>query len=428
MHYCIVGNGVAAVSAVESLREVDPQGPVTLISDEPYPFYSRPLISYLVAGEVGEERLWLRPADFYERLGVETMLGLRVERVEAAERRVHLGDGSTVGYDRLLLACGGRAIVPAIEGREAPGVFTFTTLDEARRLDAYLEERRPRRAAVLGAGLIGLKTAEALIARGLEVTLVELADRVLSATLDGRASDLIREGLARVGARVLTGTTITHIEADDVGVREVLLAQGDPVPADLVVLAIGVRPAIEPLRESGIDCGRGVLVDEHLQTSVEGVFAAGDVVEGYDITLEAPRVVATWVNAARQGRVAGANLAGAEETFEGSLAMNAVEVAGVATVSVGLTTAGPEEAEGLEVLEEFDPQARHYRKVLIREDRIVGGIFVGDIDRAGIFTGLIRTRTDVGPFRDRLLARDFGLVWLPKEYRKHAVRGPGIEV
>jgi len=428
VHYCIIGNGVAAVAAVERLREVDRQGSVTLISDEPYPFYSRPLISYLVAGEVTEERLWLRPGDFYDRLGVKAMLGVRAQRVEAAERRVHLSDGSTLTYDRLLVACGGRPIVPAIEGCEASGVFTFTTLEEARRLDAYLRERRPRRAVVLGAGLIGLKTAEALIARGLEVTLVELADRVLSATLDERASDLIREGLGRVGARVLTGTTISAVEADDAGVREVLLADGERMPADLVVLAIGVRPAIEPLKGSGIDCGRGVLVDEHLQTNVEGVFAAGDVVEGYDITLEAPRVVATWVNAARQGRVAGANLAGGQETFEGSLAMNAVEIAGVAAISVGLTTVGPEEAEGVEVLEEFDPQARHYRKVLIKENRIVGGIFVGDIDRAGIFTGLIRTGADVSAFRDRLLARDFGLVWLPKEYRKHAVRGPGIEV
>ena len=428
MHYCIVGNGMAATSAVESLREVDREGRITVISDEVHPFYSRPLISYLLAGEVTEDRLWLRPADFYERLSLETAFGRRVERVDADSRRLHFDNGSAVAYDRLLLACGGRPITPPIEGSDRAGVFTFTTLDETRRLDAYMRDRSPRRATVLGAGLIGLKTAEALIARGMEVTLVELADRVLSATLDERASDLIREGLASVGAEVLTESTIASIEGTGKGVTKVVLRDGGSFPSDLVVLAIGVRPAIEPVEGSGIECARGVLVDEYLQTSVEGVFAAGDVVEGYDITLDTSRVVATWVNAARQGRVAGRNLAGAQEEFEGSLAMNAVEIAGVATISMGVTSPAPDELDGVEVLEDFDPKEATYRKVVLRANRVIGGIFVGEIDRAGIFTGLIRSGTDVSTFRDRLLSPDFGLVWLPKEYRKHAVTGPGIEV
>jgi NAD(P)H-nitrite reductase large subunit len=428
VHYVIVGNGVAAVSALESLRRLDGDGPVTIISDEPHPFYSRPLISYLLAGEVTEDRLWLRPADFYQQMGAETMLGRRVEQVEACERRLRLDDGSTVGYDRLLLACGGRPIVPSIEGAEASGVFTFTTLNEAHRLDAYLREHEPRRATVLGAGLIGLKTAEGLIARGLQVTLVELADRVLSATLDVRGSDLIRQGLANIGAEVFTGTTISAIESADGRVRGVVLKDGSSFPADLVVLAVGVRPATDFLSGSGITYGRGIQVSERMETNVEGVFAAGDVVEGYDITAETSRVVATWVNAARQGRVAGANMAGADQTFEGSLAMNAVEIAGVATISVGLTTPSPAGGDGLEVLEDFDVKSGQYRKVVLRQNRVVGSIFVGAIDRAGILTGLIRTGTDVTSFRDRLLSPDFGLVWLPKEYRKHVVTGPGIEV
>ncbi len=428
VHYCIIGNGVAGTTAVESLRQADADGRITVISEEPYPFYSRPLISYLLAGEVEEDRLWIRPDDFYERMNVEALLGTRVTNVEAGSRELHLSDGSTVAYDRLLLACGGRPIVPPLQGRELAGVFTFTTLDEARQLDSYLKEQEPRRAVVLGAGLIGLKTAEALIARGLEITLVELADRVLSATLDERASDLIRAGLAEVGAEVLTGTTIGKVEGSGGRVARVVLEDGSELPADLVVLAIGVRPAIGFL-DGAVECGRGVLVNEFLETSAEGVFAAGDVVEGYDITFEAPRVVATWMNAARQGRTAGQNMTGAREPFEGSLGMNAVEIAGVATISMGLTTPDPEtRSRDLQVLEEFDPREQSYRKVVLEGGRVVGGIFVGSIDRAGIFTGLIRSRTDVGAFRDRLLAPDFGLVWLPKEYRKHVVTGPGIEV
>ena len=442
MRCVIIGNGVAAISALESLRRLDRDGPVTIISDEPHPFYSRPLISYLLAGEVAEDRLWLRPGDFYQRMGARTMFGRRVEQVEAGERRLRLDDGSTVGYDRLLLATGGRPIVPPIQGAEASGVFTFTTLDDAHRLDAHLREHAPRRATVLGAGLIGLKTAEGLIARGLQVTLVELADRVLSATLDLRGSDLIRQGLANIGAEVFTGATISTIESGDGRVRGVVLADsakavasaatagkdGSSFPADLVLLAVGVRPATEFLSGSGIACGRGIQVNGRMETNVEGVFAAGDAVEGYDITAETSRVVATWVNAARQGRVAGANMAGTDQTFEGSLAMNAVEIAGVATISVGLTTPSAAGGDGLEVLEDFDAKSAQYRKVVLKQNRVVGSIFVGAIDRAGILTGLIRTGTDVTSFRDRLLSPDFGLVWLPKEYRKHVVTGPGIEV
>jgi NAD(P)H-nitrite reductase large subunit len=428
VRYVIVGNGVAAISALESLRRLDRDGPVTVISEEPYPFYSRPLISYLLAGEVAEDRLWLRPADFYQRMGAQTMFGRRVERVEPSERRLHLSDGGTVGYDRLLLACGGRPILPPIEGASTGGVFTFTTLDEAHRLDAYLRERDPRRVTVLGAGLIGLKTAEALIARGREVTLVELTDRVLSATLDARGSDLIRQGLAAIGAEVFTETTISAINSADGHVREVVLKDGSSTSTDLVVLAVGVRPATEFLSGSGITCGRGIQVSARMETSVEGVFAAGDAVEGYDITAETSRVVATWVNAAGQGRVAGANLAGADQTFAGSLAMNAVEIAGVATISVGLTTPSRADVDGLQALEDFDAKTAQYRKVVLRDNRVVGAIFVGAIDRAGILTGLIRTGTEVTSFRDRLLSPDFGLVWLPKEYRKHVVTGPGIEV
>jgi NAD(P)H-nitrite reductase large subunit len=428
VRYAIIGNGVAAITALESLRRSDPDGPAVLVAEEPFPYYSRPLISYLLADEVEEERLWLRPSDFYEKMNVETRLGVRVEHVDTKAQKLSLDDGSRLSYDRLLVASGGLPFKPPIEGSDTAGVFTFTTLADARLLDAWLREQEPRKATVLGAGLIGLKAAEALIARGLEVTMVELADRVLSVTLDARASDLIRRGLAGVGAEVLTGTTIDRINSAEGRVFEVVLQDGGSHPAELVVLAIGVRPAVEFLEGSGVTIGRGVQVDEHMQTSVEGVFAAGDVVEGYDITQDAARVVATWVNAARQGRVAGTNMAGGDAVFDGSLAMNAVEIAGVATISVGLSTVQEEDQDGLEILEDYDEKNAQYRKVVIRDNRIVGGIFVGEIDRAGIFTGLIQSRAEVGAFRDRLLSPDFGLVWLPKEYRKHVVTGPGIEV
>lgn len=426
MRYVIIGNSAAGVGAIEAIRQYDRDNPITLIADEPHSTYSRPLIAYLLGGMVSEERMLYRPPDFYQRYDVEPMLGVRVVQVEPRERELTLAGGGTLSYDKLLMATGGIPFVPSVPGSDLEGVFTFTRWEDARRMRHFIEAYGVGQAIVVGGGFIGLKTTEGLLARGIRVTIVELADRILSASFDRTASRLAEAILRREGVEVHTGTTVQEIIGRAGKADHVILREGERLECDLLVFAIGVRPntALVP-REAGIATHRGILVDEHMRTTAPEVYAAGDVVEALDMLLKVRRTIAIWPLAYRQGYVAGCNMAGAEREYEGGIPMNSVEVCGVPTISVGITDP---QKDGYEVLEEFNREEMAYKKLVLRNERLVGAILIGDIDRAGIYTGLIRDRAEVGGFKDDLLADNFGLISLPRDYRKHLVTGEGIVV
>lgn len=428
MRYVIIGNSAAAVGAIEAIREHDPDNPITVVADEPHHVYSRPLISYLLGGVIDESRMYYRPPDFYDRHKVQTMLGVEVVRVSPGEKTISLAGGGTLPYDRLLIATGGKPFVPPLPGSGLNGVFTFTKWDEARHIARYIEDHEVESALVVGGGLIGLKTIEALVARGIKVTVVELADRILSTVFDRTASKLAERILRQEHVDVRTGTTVEEIIGRGGRVDHAVLRDGERLNCDLVVFAIGVRPNTGLIpADAGIQVGRGISVDQHMRTTAPDVYAAGDCVEGYDMLLDVCRPIAIWPNAYRQGHVAGSNMAGAAKTYGDGFAMNSIEVCGVPTISVGLTEPQPE-ANHCEVMEEYDRETLTYKKLILRNDRLVGAIFIGDIDRAGIYTGLIRDRVDVSVFKKHLLSGNFGLISLPRDYRKHLVVGDGIEV
>jgi NAD(P)H-nitrite reductase large subunit len=428
MRHVIIGNSAAGIGAVEAIRQYDRDNPITIVADEPHHTYSRPLISYLLGGLVEERRVSFRPADFYQRHNVEAMLGVEVTRVTPSERTIALRGGGLVPYDRLLIATGGKPFVPTLPGANLAGVFTFTRLDEARQISRYIEEHHVESALVVGGGLIGLKTTEALIARGIRITLLELADRVLSTTFDRTASKIAEEALRRENVTVRTNTTVREIIGRGGRVDYVVLREGELVNCDLLVFAIGVRPNTELIpQDAGIRIDRGICVDRQMRTSAPDVYAAGDCVEVYDMLLDAPRPIAIWPNAYRQGHIAGCNMAGVDKAYEGAFPMNSIDICGVPTISVGLTDPRADE-ERYEIMDQYDREAPAYKKLVLRNHRLVGAILVGNIDRAGIYTGLIRDQIDVSQFQRHLLAGNFGLISLPKDYRKHLVVGDGIEV
>ncbi len=428
MRSVIIGNSAAAVGAIEAIRQHNQDDSITVVSDEPHHVYSRPLISYLLGGMVDEARMYYRPPDFYDRYGVETMLGVKVTRVNPQERSISLAGGGTLSYDRLLISTGGKPFVPPLPGVDLEGVFTFTRWEDAQHIGRYIEDYKVESALVIGGGLIGLKTTEALMARAIPVTVVELADRILSTSFDRTASKLAETILHRKGTEIRTGTTVEEIVGRDGRVDHAVLRDGERVDCDLVVFAIGVRPntgLIPP--EAGIKVNRGIVVDGCLRTSVPYVYAAGDCVEAYDMLLGDNRLIAIWPNAYRQGSVAGCNIVGVEKEYEGGFPMNSVEVCGVPTISVGLTDP-QEDRDRYEIMEKYDREDSTYKKLVLRGNRLVGAICIGNIDRAGIYTGLIRDRADVSPFKEHLLSGNFGLISLPREYRKHMVVGEGIVV
>lgn len=428
MRHVIVGNSVAAVGAIEAIRQTDRTNPITVVADEPQHVYARPLISHLLGGQVDDSRMYYRPPDFYERYQVETMLGIEVTQVQTAERRLMLAGGGTLAYDRLLITTGGRPFVPSLPGTDLEGVFTFTRWSDARNIERYLKKNRVESAVVVGGGLIGLKTTEALMERHVRVTVVELADRILSISFDRTASRMAETLLRKARTEIRTGTSVVEITERDGRVDTAVLRDGERVQCDVVVFAIGVRPNVGLITpESGIHVKRGIVVDRRMRTSVRDVYAAGDCVEAYDLLLGVDRPIAIWPNAYRQGYVAGSNMAGVEKEYAGSFPMNSVEVCGVPTISVGLTDP-QEEPESYETLVYIDREAPTYKKLVMRDNRLVGAICVGNIDRAGIYTGLIRTRTDISAFKDHLLSGNFGMISLPREYRDEFVVTKEIEM
>jgi NAD(P)H-nitrite reductase large subunit len=423
--YLIIGNSVAAVAAVEAIRSKDSTGRITIISDEPYSVYSRPLITYFLSGKVDEKRMFYRDGDFCQRNKVVTILGERVMTLYPQEKKVVLENGRGLHFDRLLLSTGGTPIIPQIEGKKLRGVFTFTRWNDARQVRDFIESQKVRRALVVGGGLIGLKVTEALVELGVEVTVVELADRLLGATFDRKASELVKNYIKEFAISVLVNNTITGIKGENSTVSGATLRDGTVIDAQLIVFAIGVRPNTSLAEEAGIEVNRGVVVNEQMETSVPDIYAAGDVAEGWDALMHARRPLPIWPVAHRQGSIAGYNMAGLPKKYPGGFPMNSVELCGLPTISAGLTD--PHQ-EGYEILQDYRPGERRYRKIVLLDNRIVGAIFVGDIDRAGIIIGLIKAGIDVKQFKDHLISEDFGLLWFPQDYRKHIVEGPGIEV
>jgi len=427
MRYVIVGNGPAGTAAVEGIREADPKGRITVISDEGVMNYSKPLLSYLLARKLKKNQLAHRPENFYARNGVELLLKKKAVGLETEKKRVVLSDGSSILYDRLLIATGGAPIPLKIPGKKTQGVFTFTRLEEAEELIRYLKDHSVREAVVVGGGLIGLKATEGLLGRKISVTLVELADRVLSATFDRRASGIIEEALKKEGCRVFLKNTVGKIVGNrSGGVKEVVLQNQRKIPCQVVIEAVGVLPNVGWLKGTEVRCDRGILVNQFLQTSAEGVFAAGDCCQAPGFFGGPPGVFPIWPSAVRQGKVAGLNMTGGKKEYEGALVMNSVELCGIPTISVGLTD--PREGNGYEIVESVNEKKGVYKKLVLRDDRIVGALFVGDIGRAGVYTGLIKDAVKTGDLKGHLLKESFGLIHLPKDYRKHYVIGEGIEV
>jgi len=268
---------------------------------------------------------------------------------------------------------------------------------------------------VIGGGLIGLKAAEGLDLLGKQVTIVELADRILSAAFDRCAGRIVARKMKANGLDVITEDTVVSIEGDGSTITGVTLKSGDVIPCDTVVIAIGVRPAASFLKGSGVEVNRGVVVNDTMQTSAPGIYAAGDVAEARDFFSGEKNPMPIWPDAYIQGDIAGVSMAGGKKEYEGGLAMNSIEFFKVPTISMGVTNPSP--TGEFEVHTFLDQENYLYRKIVLRDGRLAGAVLVGAVDRAGIFAGLIRGQADVTPFLESLLRPDFGFIHLSKEIR-----------
>jgi NAD(P)H-nitrite reductase large subunit len=401
VNYVIIGNSYAGIACVEAIREVDERGEITIISNEPYRAYSRPLISYYLAGKVTEEEMYYRQDDFYKKFGISTLFGREVVKIDVKEKRVLLDEYQQVEYDKILIATGGKPFIPELKGLDAEGVFTFTNFDDAKGIK--MRSKRHKKAVIVGGGLIGLKAAEGLNAIGVDVTIVELGPRILPLALDEVSGEIVNQRLNDNNIKTVTSHTIREILEDDDGeVRGVVLDDGQEIMCGILIIAIGVRPNIDMLEGSGIKTNHGVLVDQFMQTSVEDIYAAGDVVEGYDLVNERNSVIAIVPLAYEQGRVAGFNMAGRRRRYYGGMAMNSVEIYGLPVMTMGLTS--PKD-DTLEVLRFH--RGSVYRSFVLDRNRLIGAILVGEVDYGGVITGIIKRKENVSEIKDILIQGDY---------------------
>ena len=420
--YVIVGASAAGIGAVEAIREVDPIGTITVISEEPCPQYSRPMISDLVSGKANFEKMMCREDEFWEKNEVQALTGRTAVSLNLTDKYVALEKGDHVNFEKLLIATGGKPFVPKIEGADKDGVFTFTTLSDAERLAAKIETAKS--AVVIGAGLIGVSVTEALVKRGLKVTMVELKEDILSLILDPTASEMVENVIRKAGVTIATGQTVQRIlgkPEDDKVVGGAVLTNGDQVQCDLVIIAIGVIPRTELVSGTDVKTNRGIIVDRFMRTNVSDVYASGDVAEAYDFVFGENRLLPLWSLAQLEGKVAGYNMAGKKADYPGGTAMSALKYFGIPIISIGI--ANPKEADAYEILTKHDPERTLYKKLVLKDNVIVGITLVNDIERAGILFHLMKNWANVKKFKQELLSENFSLATLPRSLRRKVYPG-----
>ena len=403
--FVIIGNGVAAAGCIEGIRSIDKESEITVISAEKHPVYSRPLISYYLEGKTTLEKMNYRSEDFYEKNKAELVYA-SAEKIDLKKGEVAFGSKKTK-FDKLCIAAGSSPFVPPMDGLDSvKEKFTFMTMDDSLALEKAL--KKDSRVLIVGAGLIGLKCAEGILERVGSVTVVDLADRVLSSILDNECAAVMQKHLESKGMKFLLSDSVAKLETD-----KAVMKSGKTVEFDVLVLAVGVRANTQLAKDAGAEVNRGIIIDTKMQTSLDNVYAAGDCTEGYDSSIGANRVLAILPNAYMQGFCAGANMAGGDSSITNAIPMNSIGFFGLHCTSAGSYFA---QGEG-EVYEE--KSCGGIKRLYIKDNKLTGYIIIGDVTGAGIYTRIIREKTDLsGVNIDKLKNNATLAMFLPETRRK----------
>ena len=397
-HHVIIGAGPAGVIAAETLHRLDPGARITLIGDEPEPPYSRMAIPYLLIDRIEERGTYLRKQDgYYEGIGTAVVRD-RVTSVATGNKTLALESGGTLAYDRLLIACGSRVVTPPIDGIDAPGVYPCWTLEDARQIHRLAKRRA--KVVLIGAGFIGSIILEALAERHVDLTVVEMGNRMVPRMMNERCGAMITRWCESHGVRVHTSARVNAIERSSGPTPLVVDLEGsESLPADLVIRATGVVPNTGFLAGSGLEIDGGVMVDEYLQTSDPDVFAAGDVARGREFSTGEYSVLAIQPTAADHGRIAAANMVAPRSSrHQGSLVMNVLDTLGLISTSFGAWHG----VDGGDSAELSDPDRFRYLELQFADDVLVGANSLGLTQHVGVLRGLIQSRVRLGKWKARL--------------------------
>ena len=402
--YVIIGNGVAAVGCIEGIRSLDNSNKIIVVSEEKHAVYGRPLISYYLEGKTDLERMKYRSDDYYEKMDCEVLYGKSAIKIDNENKTVLLDDNTVIPYDTVCVATGSRPFVPTFEGLDkVENKFSFMTLDDALALKKAISKKS--NVLIVGAGLIGLKCAEGLYGRVSEITVCDLADRVLSSILDDECAALMQKHLEGHGIKFMLGDTAVNFDKNTA-----VMQSGKTLNFDVLVLAVGVRANTSLVKEIGGETNRGIIVNERMQTSIEDIYAAGDCTEGDDISFGQKRVLAILPNAYMQGFCAGVNMAGGEKIFDNAIPMNSIGFFGYHAMTAGSYF---QEQDGGEIIEEKGENT--IKRLYIKNGMLTGYIIIGKVEQAGIYTSLIRDKVPLSEIDMELLKKNPSLAMFSSE-------------
>ena len=408
MKYIIIGNGIAGIQAAETIRQMDPAGDITMIGDETFPPYSRPMISMVLEGSVTPQALQIRSEDFYSNLRIEPVLGTRITGIDIDSKAVIIDETESGGrkvtypFDKLLIATGADPRPIKAQGLGLDNIFYMRHEGHVRGMLEALKTSRT--ALVLGGGLVGFKAAYGLMKRGLKVTMLIKSGYPLSMQIDEEGGKLVLGELLSYGLDVRVGIEAAAFEGNG-KVASAHLSDGSQLPCDMVVIGKGVLPALSFVPREKLRIDLGIVVDKHLETTVPGIFAAGDVAEYVDIARKIPWVNAIWPEAVNMGQLAGTNMAGRPAACKGTLSRNVIRIFNVDVMSCGLVN--PSEDTTFEIISDMNSRTARFRKLIFKDDVLVGMVMVNDIDQGGIFVSLIQSEMPIRIPKRKLLEPGF---------------------
>lgn len=401
MKHVILGNGAAGISAAEKLRQLDDSCEITVISIEDTPVYTKFMLPDYIGGKISKERLILRDFKCYRDNRMNLMLDEKIENIDIKNKCIKLTSDKDKEYDKLLVAVGGSPVVPNIEGLKDSNYLTINSIKDADIIKKRAVEGE--KAVIVGAGLTGIETGFALKRLGMKVTIIERESRILPQQLDAVSADVLVKQIGDEGIELLLSKNVQCVSAGSEKCLET--SDGERYEFDMLVITIGTRPNLEIIRGTDIKCNRGILVDEYMESSVKDIFAAGDVAE--TMNRQSGGFVSSyiWPNALAQGKCAAFNMAGQPQQFSCDAAVNnAVRLRDIPFVSMGMIN--PDKAE-YESMVCFDRDLNVYKKVVLKDNKVKGMIFLGDIAAANIIGDFIRKGTDISNVKHMVLDKDF---------------------
>lgn len=376
MNVVIIGNGVGGNTAASTIRQLDKQADITIISEEPFAMYSACALPHYISGEHSRRKLFLRTKKSYTEEKIKTILGQKVTAIHPESKEISL-DSKNLSYDKLILATGARPVIPPIPGVNLSGVFTLKSPSDADRII----EGMGKAVVLIGSGPVGVETAIALRKRGLEVYLVEFLDRIMPRIFDAKPSSILRGILEEKGIKVFTGERVTSVlgESKVTGV----ITDKRQIACDQVVVGVGMRPNIELAKEASITIGSlgAIAVDRQMRTSFKDIYACGDCVQTRDMATGKETVSPLWHNAKRQGMIAGYNCLGISKIYPGAETITSLDVYGTHAATFGCIELEPNQTEPIRVVEKHT--GGNYYRLMISDDKIVGAQSVGDARNMG---------------------------------------------